>query len=61
MIRQHQFLKVEMVSIAHPDESDAEHQRMTKCAENVLAKLDLPYRVVTLSHRRYGLFGAEDL
>ena len=49
MIRQHQFLKVEMVSIAHPDESDAEHQRMTKCAENVLAKLDLPYRVVTLS------------
>ena len=49
MIRQHQFLKVEMVSIAHPDESDAEHQRMTKCAENVLSKLELPYRVVTLS------------
>jgi seryl-tRNA synthetase len=49
MIRQHQFLKVEMVSIAHPNESDAEHQRMTKCAENVLAKLELPYRVVTLS------------
>ncbi|MBK8158067.1 MAG: serine--tRNA ligase [Rhodospirillaceae bacterium] len=49
MIRQHQFFKVEMVSIAHPDDSDAEHQRMTKCAENVLAKLDLPYRVVTLS------------
>jgi seryl-tRNA synthetase len=48
MIRQHQFLKVEMVSIAHPDESDAEHQRMTKCAENILAKLELPYRVVTL-------------
>ncbi len=49
MIRQHQFLKVEMVSIAHPDESDAEHQRMTRCAENVLAKLELPYRVITLS------------
>ncbi|WP_374312525.1 serine--tRNA ligase [Dongia sp.] len=49
MIRQHQFLKVEMVSIAHPDESEAEHQRMTKCAENVLSKLELPYRVVTLS------------
>jgi len=49
MIRQHQFLKVEMVSIAHPDESDAEHQRMTRCAENVLAKLGLPYRVITLS------------
>jgi seryl-tRNA synthetase len=49
MIRQHQFLKVEMVSIAHPDNSDAEHQRMTQCAENVLAKLELPYRVVTLS------------
>jgi seryl-tRNA synthetase len=49
MIRQHQFWKVEMVSIAHPDESDAEHQRMTKCAENVLSKLGLPYRVMTLS------------
>lgn len=49
MIRQHQFLKVEMVSIAHPDESDAEHRRMTQCAENVLAKLELPYRVMTLS------------
>lgn len=49
MIRQHQFLKVEMVSIAHPDESDAEHHRMTRCAENVLAKLGLPYRVITLS------------
>ncbi|WP_374382082.1 serine--tRNA ligase [Dongia sp.] len=49
MIRQHQFWKVEMVSIAHPDQSDAEHQRMTKCAENVLSKLGLPYRVMTLS------------
>lgn len=49
MIRQHQFWKVEMVSIAHPDDSDAEHQRMTKCAENVLSRLGLPYRVMTLS------------
>lgn len=49
MIRQHQFMKVEMVSIAHPDESDAELQRMTKCAETVLSRLELPYRVLTLS------------
>ncbi|WP_374376177.1 serine--tRNA ligase [Dongia sp.] len=49
MIRQHQFVKVEMVSIAHPDESDAELQRMTKCAETVLSRLELPYRVLTLS------------
>ncbi|MBL8707957.1 MAG: serine--tRNA ligase, partial [Rhodospirillaceae bacterium] len=49
MIRQHQFMKVEMVSIAHPDESDAELQRMTGCAEKVLQRLDLPYRVLTLS------------
>lgn len=49
MIRQHQFIKVEMVSITHPDQSDAEHLRMTGCAENILAKLDLPYRVITLS------------
>ncbi|MBL8709732.1 MAG: serine--tRNA ligase, partial [Rhodospirillaceae bacterium] len=44
-----QFMKVEMVSIAHPDESDAELQRMTGCAEKVLQRLDLPYRVLTLS------------
>lgn len=49
MIRQHQFMKVEMVSIAHPDESDAELLRMTKCAETVLSRLELPYRVLTLS------------
>ena len=48
MIRQHQFLKVEMVSIAHPDHSDAEHKRMTACAEEVLKRLGLPYRVITL-------------
>ena len=49
MIRQHQFSKVELVSIAHPDESDAEHQRMTACAEEVLKRLGLPYRVMVLS------------
>lgn len=48
MIRQHQFEKVELVSIAKPDESDAEHERMTRCAEVVLEKLGLPYRKVLL-------------
>jgi seryl-tRNA synthetase len=49
MIRQHQFSKVELVSIAHPDQSDAEHERMTSCAEEVLKRLGLPYRVIVLS------------
>jgi seryl-tRNA synthetase len=49
MIRQHQFPKVEMVSITTPDESEAEHRRMTKAAEKVLKKLDLPYRTMVLS------------
>ena len=48
MIRQHQFEKVELVTIARPDESDAEHERMTRCAETVLEKLGLPYRKVLL-------------
>ncbi|MEO5373352.1 MAG: serine--tRNA ligase [Alphaproteobacteria bacterium] len=48
MIRQHQFTKVELVSIAHPDHSAAEHERMTACAEEVLKRLKLPYRVVLL-------------
>ena len=48
MLRQHQFEKVEMVSVIRPEESAAEHQRMTKCAEAVLEKLDLPYRTVVL-------------
>lgn len=48
MIRQHQFHKVELVSIAHPDHSDAEHERMTSCAEDILKRLDLPYRVMML-------------
>ena len=48
MIRQHQFSKVEMVSVTHPDESDNELERMTNCAEDVLKRLGLSYRVVTL-------------
>ncbi len=48
MLRQHQFEKVEMVTICHPDQSDAEHLRMTACAEGILEKLGLPYRTVVL-------------
>ncbi|QSX76018.1 serine--tRNA ligase [Lysobacter arenosi] len=48
MIRQHQFEKVELVTIAQPEESYAEHDRMTRCAEVVLEKLGLPYRRVLL-------------
>jgi seryl-tRNA synthetase len=48
MIRQHQFAKVEMVSITTPDTSADEHERMLACAEAILKKLDLAYRVVTL-------------
>jgi seryl-tRNA synthetase len=48
MIRQHQFEKVEMVSIARPAESYDEHERMTRCAEVVLEKLGLPYRRMLL-------------
>jgi seryl-tRNA synthetase len=49
MIRQHQFSKVELVSIAHPDRSGEEHERMTGCAEEVLKRLGLAYRTVLLS------------
>jgi seryl-tRNA synthetase len=49
MIRQHQFEKVELVSITRPEESAAEHERITKCAEEVLKRLGLAYRVVLLS------------
>lgn len=48
LIRQHQFEKVELVAIAAPDQSDAEHERMTQCAEGVLEALDLPYRRMLL-------------
>jgi len=57
MIRQHQFTKVEMVSIVAPENSDAELERMTGCAEEVLKRLELPYRVVTLCTGDLG-FGA---
>jgi seryl-tRNA synthetase len=48
MLRQHQFEKVEMVSITTPDQSEAEHARMTGCAQAILEKLGLPYRTVVL-------------
>ncbi len=48
MLRQHQFKKVELVSITRPDDSDAEHERMTRCAETALERLQLPYRRVLL-------------
>ena len=48
MIRQHQFYKVEMVSITAADASEAEHKRMTKCAEEILKRLELPYRTMVL-------------
>ena len=57
MLRQHQFRKVEMVSIAHPDKSAEEHDRMTRCAEKVLQLLEVPYRRIVLSSGDTG-FGA---
>jgi seryl-tRNA synthetase len=48
MIRQHQFTKVELVSITTPEQSKDEHERMLSCAEEILRRLDLHYRVVTL-------------
>ena len=49
MLRQHQFYKVELVSVAHPEASEAELERMTGCAEEILRRLGLHYRVVALS------------
>jgi seryl-tRNA synthetase len=57
MLRQHQFEKVEMVSITTPDTSLAEHERMTRCAEAVLERLGLPYRTMVLCTGDMG-FGA---
>lgn len=48
MIRQHQFTKVEMVSVTKPEDSTDELERMTSCAEDILTKLGLPFRTVTL-------------
>jgi seryl-tRNA synthetase len=49
MLRQHQFRKVELVSIVHPDRSAEEQERMTGCAEKVLSLLEIPFRRVVLS------------
>ncbi|MEP3245213.1 MAG: serine--tRNA ligase [Sneathiella sp.] len=57
MLRQHQFAKVEMVSVTTPEQSDEEHERMTACAEDVLKRLGLAYRVVVLCSGDTG-FGA---
>ncbi len=57
MLRQHQFRKVELVSIAHPEHSAAEQERMTSCAEKILELLELPFRRVVLSSGDTG-FGA---
>jgi seryl-tRNA synthetase len=57
MLRQHQFYKVEMVSIVTPDKSVEEHERMTECAETVLKKLGLPFRTMVLCAGDTG-FGA---
>ncbi len=57
MLRQHQFYKVEMVSVTKPEDSDAEHERMTECAETILKKLELPFRTVMLCSGDTG-FGA---
>jgi seryl-tRNA synthetase len=57
MLRQHQFYKVEMVSITDADSSIEEHERMTACAEDVLKRLDLPFRTVVLCTGDMG-FGA---
>jgi seryl-tRNA synthetase len=58
MIRQHQFYKVELVSVVHPKKCDEELERMTNCAEHILQELELPYRVVLLSTGDMG-FSAE--
>jgi seryl-tRNA synthetase len=59
MIRQHQFEKVELVAISKPAESFAEHERMTRCAETVLEKLELPYRRMLLCTGDMGFAAAK--
>jgi seryl-tRNA synthetase len=58
MLRQHQFEKVEMVTICTPDTALAEHERMTRCAEAILEKLGLPYRTIVLCTGDMG-FGSQ--
>jgi len=57
LIRQHQFSKVEIVSIVTPEDSEKEHERLTKCAEEILQRLELHYRVMLLCSKDTG-FGA---
>jgi seryl-tRNA synthetase len=59
MLRQHQFDKVELVSITLPEQSGAEHERMTRCAETVLERLGLPYRRVLLCSGDTGFSAAK--
>lgn len=59
MIRNHQFHKVELVSITTPEQSEAEHQRMIACACTILEKLNLPYRMVLLCSADTGSFAAK--
>ena len=59
MLRQHQFYKVELVSIVHPDRSEEELDRMTGCAEAVLERLGLPYRTVILCSGDTGFAAAK--
>ena len=58
MIRQHQFRKVEMVSITTPEQSHEEHERMVRCAEEILKRLELPFRTMLLCTGDMG-FGAQ--
>ncbi len=58
MLRQHQFEKVEMVTICRPEEALSEHERMTRCAETVLERLELPYRRIVLCTGDMG-FGSQ--
>src|SRR5215218_8341792 len=59
MLRQHQFAKCELVSITTPEASADEHERMLGCAETVLKRLDLPYRVMTLCTGDMGFAAAK--
>jgi seryl-tRNA synthetase len=59
MLRQHQFTKCELVSITAPEQSADEHERMLGCAEEVLKRLELPYRVVTLCTGDMGFASAK--
>lgn len=59
LIRQHQFNKVELVKLVHPDSSEAEHEKMRRDAENILEQLKLPYRTVVLSAGDMGFSAAK--